>query len=95
MSYEFSVCTQDANWRDLPGVYIFCGINHQQRWIAHYVGQTDSFAERLPNHERWLEARQLGATHVHARVVSPMATRDQVERELIRGYQPRLNSQLR
>jgi hypothetical protein len=38
---------------------------------------------------------RLGATHVHALVVSQAAKRDEIERQLIATYQPPLNTQLK
>lgn len=95
LTYEFTVYPPDTSWNDVAGVYIFCGVNPQNQWVALYVGQADSFRNRIPSHEQWSPAARLGATHVHARVVSQAATRDTIEAELIRSYQPRLNTQLR
>ena len=95
ITHECDVNDHAANWNAVPGLYIFAGLNSEGRWAALYIGQAESLADRLPNHERWQEAVRLGATHVHARVVPQAATRDAVERELIQAYQPRLNSQLK
>lgn len=95
LTYEFSVHQHNANWNATAGIYIFCGLNQRGQWFPLYIGQASSLAERVPNHERWQEAVRLGATHVHAKVVSQQATRDQIEAELIQGYQPRLNDQLK
>ncbi len=77
----------------LAGVYIFAGTSPDGRWWqAKYVGQTRSFAERLPNHERWEEAEQLGATHIHALVVSNKLERQTLEYLLIQNYSPALNA---
>lgn len=95
LSYEFTVYAPNAPWNQVAGVYIFCGLNAQNQWHAVYIGQTDSFANRIPSHEQWAAAVRLGATHVHARGVSEAATRDAVERELIQAYQPPLNTELK
>ena len=95
LSYEFTVYTPNTTWNDVAGVYIFCGVNAQNQWVALYVGQADSFRNRIPSHEQWIPAVRLGATHVHAQVVPQATTRDAVERELIQVYQPRLNTQLK
>ena len=95
LSYEFAVYPPDTKWNDVAGVYIFCGLNAQNQWQAVYIGQTDSFATRIPSHEQWTAAARLGATHVHALTISEAATRDAVERELIQAYQPPLNTELK
>ena len=95
LSYEFTVYTPGATWNDVAGVYIFCGVNAQNQWVALYVGQADSFRNRIPSHEQWSPAVRLGATHVHAQVVPQGATRDAIERELIEACQPYLNTQLK
>lgn len=90
--YGFGVYQKNTSWSTRAGVYIFCGLNERGLWRPYYIGQADSFIGRLPNHERWAEAVRLGATHVHARVVPLAATRDAVEKELIRTYSPKLNT---
>jgi excinuclease UvrABC nuclease subunit len=95
LSYEFTVYTPNTTWNDVAGVYIFCGVNAQNQWVALYVGQADSFRNRIPSHEQWSPTVRLGATHVHARVVPQAATRDAIERELIQACKPRLNTQLK
>ena len=95
LTYEFSVHGIGATWSKVAGIYIFTGVNAQNQWVALYIGQASSFAERLPNHDRWSEAHKLGATHVHARVESLQANRDKIEKELIQAFQPRLNTQLK
>jgi hypothetical protein len=91
-SYEFEVAHPTADWRNVGGVYIFSGLNRQGLWVATYIGETESFRDRVPGHERWAEAARLGATHVHARVVQQAATRERIEEELVRAYRPPLNS---
>ena len=83
----------ETSWNDVPGVYIFAGLDSTGGWWqAKYIGRTNSFKDRIPNHERWEEARQTGATHVHARVVQGAAQQIEMEDALIRAYLPPLNS---
>jgi len=93
--HEFHVVEHDANWNDVAGVYIFSGLNSQNRWVAIYIGQTDSFRNRIPQHDQWTPAARLGATHVHAMTVPQATERDRIERLLIATYQPVLNTQLK
>ena len=90
--YKFIVYSPNTNWNDVAGVYIFAGLK-QGRWMPLYIGETESFSDRLPNHERWAEAYRAGATHVHAMVVSHEQQRKNIEAELIERYQPSLNMQ--
>jgi len=91
LSYDFHVLTLDASWTADGGIYIFTGLK-DNTWHPYYVGIADSLKVRLATHERWSEAVQLGATHVHARVASLAATREAIEKELIAQYQPPLNT---
>ncbi len=93
LSYEFTVYTPSAPWNNVAGVYIFTGVNNLNQWVALYIGQTDSFRNRIPSHDKWNPAVRLGATHIHAMVAPLEATRDRVEWELIQAYHPPLNAQ--
>lgn len=96
LGHEFNVYNaNNTNWNDVAGVYIFCAITPQNAWLPIYVGQASSFRSRLPTHERWQEARALGANHIHAKVVPRQDDRDSLERQLIQAFQPRLNTQLK
>jgi hypothetical protein len=90
-TYEFEVLNIDGMWKDVGGVYIFSGVK-DNIWRAYYIGITDSFQDRHPNHERWEEAKCLGATHVHARGESQADIRESIAKELIETYQPPLNA---
>ena len=93
--YPFDVCDFGADWNHVGGVYIFTGLNNWNGWVPLYIGQADSFRNRIPSHEKWSLAVRRGATHVHAMVVRQEATRGAIERELILAYQPTLNVQYR
>ena len=80
----------EREWRDVPGVYIMAGTANRW-WQAHYIGQTESFAARLDEHERWSEAAERGATHIHACVVQDAAQRLAMEAALISAYDPPMN----
>jgi len=83
------------SWSESAGLYIFAHLIDSTHWRAFYVGQTDNFKSRIPNHERWSSALRLGATHVHALAVPLAANRDTWEKRLIAFLQPVLNDQLR
>ena len=95
-SRTFIVYPYESQWSSQAGIYIFAGLNQQtNRWISYYIGQCDSFQNRIPSHKQWEKAMSLGATHVHAMVVEQEAQRTVIEAELIQMYQPTLNTQLR
>jgi excinuclease UvrABC nuclease subunit len=94
MSLPFTVYDRNEGWNDVPGLYIFAFVSGG-RWHSLYVGQADSFKDRLPNHERLKEAIQKGATHIHATVVHNQTERDIWERKLIQTLQPPMNVQHR
>ena len=82
----------EKGWQNVPGVYIFTKLDHViNRYFAIYVGQTESFAKRLIDHERLNEAIGLGASYIHAAIMYDRANRLRVERELITKYNPPLN----
>lgn len=83
-----------TKWHEVGGIYIFCSATGEA-WQPHYVGQTNNFRARLPHHERWTDAKRMGATHVLARVVPYQSERDKIEAALIAQLQPTLNTQLR
>jgi excinuclease UvrABC nuclease subunit len=94
--YTFTVYTKTGTtWNAKAGVYMFASLNSNQKWDVHYVGQCDSFEDRIPSHERWEDARRLGATHVLAVVVSLQADRDALEQHAIQDFQPPLNTHYR
>ena len=90
--YKFSVYQHGGNWTAVGGLYIFAGLNSEQLWYPYYIGQTKSFAERIPTHENWQEAALLGATHVHAMGEQDQNKRLEIERQLIGSWQPILNA---
>lgn len=90
---SFQIIPKDTNWAKIGGVYIFAGANDQNQWRALYVGQTSSFADRIPGHNQWSKARLLGATHVHARVVPDRSDRLTLEKRLRKAFRPPLNDE--
>lgn len=93
-SLSFVISAENQNWDKVAGLYIFAKFSGNN-WYALYVGQTDDFSARLPNHERWNEAIQNGATHIHTLVAHMQSDRDLYEKRLIRTLQPLMNQQLK
>ena len=99
LDHEFTVYRPDADWHEVGGVYIFAGQRKDDQgksvWHALYIGECQGFSGYIPTHRKRSEAERLGATHVHARVEPGVLTRQHLEAELIRRYQPPLNVQLK
>ena len=89
---EFDVFSLNTDWNDVGGIYIFCYLG-EEYWHALYIGQADSFKNRLSGHDRLDEAKRKGATHIHARTVAQQAQRNALEKQLIEYMQPTMNTQ--
>jgi hypothetical protein len=91
--YEYSVHELNTDWADKPGNYIYAKIVNGA-WRAVYIGQTNSFKNRLPNHNELPCINRNGATHVHAHVnMGGEAVRKAEEADLIAGHKPPCNDQ--
>jgi len=95
LTYDFTIYgMEETNWNEIGGIYIFAGSTTANQWKGYYIGKAESFKSRLSsNHEQWRPAQRLGASHVHAMVVTQEASRVAIEKELIQQVQPRLNTQ--
>lgn len=91
--YIFTVYASNSGWNPVGGVYLFARPStlRSGTWDVFYIGRTDNFSKRLPNHERLNEASRMGATHIAAVVISTESEREQVEREMIQQIRPPLN----
>jgi hypothetical protein len=77
---------------EVPANYMFAHLT-VNGWHILYIGQCASARDRLPCHERWEDARKLGATHVLNHVSSPdEKIRKTEERDLIASHTPVLNT---
>jgi excinuclease UvrABC nuclease subunit len=92
---EFGIYQYLGQWNPVAGVYMFCRQELNGSYTPLYIGQAQSFQDRLSRHEQWNPAVQKGASVVLAAVVPLQANRDLFERQLIQQYQPPLNQQLR
>jgi len=93
---EFTIYDPSSTtWSKVAGLYIFTYHSDTTHWEPLYVGQAEDFSDRIPRHEKWNSAVQLGATHVHALAVPLEANREKWEKMLIHHLQPPLNQQLR
>lgn len=91
--YNFLLLSkEEAEKRGSGGVYLFAALVKGQ-WEPLYIGKADSFANRLPCHDRWKEAQRNGATHVILKDIPDESDREEFEAKLIRAFQPPLNTQ--
>lgn len=95
LDHDFQVCDPRGRWLARPGLYLFASLETDRqgvrRWRALYVGKTQDFSDRLPTHEDWPEAVQLGATHIHALVLNKAAERARLECLIWDKYRPAMN----
>jgi hypothetical protein len=98
-AYQFELYSIEQEFNPVAGVYVFCSIGRPAGLtpLALYVGETDSFQDRLNSrikqHEGFKRASTAGATHVSVMVVSGSAKRLEIETDLRRGLNPPCNAQ--
>jgi len=95
-TYEFDVYPIGQEFNPASGVYIFCRHIGDGRFEALYVGETNSFNDRLnaglKDHDGFKRAIPNGATHVAVRLVAS-ADRLSVETDLRHRLNPICNRQ--
>ena len=87
-----------TNYRDLPGVYVFCKLGAAHYWDALYVGECDAFCNRidrdLRSHHKFNDVTRAGATHICTiHVAGTYADRLRIETDLRHGLRPPFNDQ--
>ena len=96
-SYNFEPHPVGTQFNPISGVYIFCRKIASGSWEALYVGETQSFKQRLNtgvgSHDGYARASRLGMTHIAALVVAGDAERLRVETDLRHGLNPSANAQ--
>lgn len=97
LDYEFKVYDINVDWRTVPevgGIYIFAFLRDSPLvWVPLYLGETESFADRIPTHEKLEQLRQLRVSHVHVLEVGNEAGRKAIEKDLLQSYSTRLNQE--
>lgn len=92
--HRFKVHGIDAEWLDVPGVYVFAARSRakgRSMWRAIYVGGTESFGRAFADRLLWTLAGRFGATHVHALVEANADRRAAIEKALVETYVPPMN----
>ena len=94
--YKFSIYSITHSFPDSAGVYIFTkrtkkNSNYSYRYL--YVGETNSFEDRLSSHEKWDKAKEKGMNCVFIRRMSnsSKASRQEVEDDIKEKWNPTLN----
>ena len=95
--YEFEVYEVGTPFNNVPGVYIACRPLVSRSLEALYVGETQSFYDRLnaglKNHDGLRCAARNGMTHIAVRSVADYSNRLRVETDLRHGLNPSCNKQ--
>jgi hypothetical protein len=93
-TYAYDAYDRFGNWLERPANYGFGCLSPGivGGWRILYFGEAVNVKQRITGHERWLEAVDLGATHVlgHANYGGDVARKAE-ERDLIALHNPILN----
>jgi hypothetical protein len=90
--YRFAVLRPDEAFPEGPAVYAFAKPNFSGRgWTPVFLSRTANLAVRMANHERWEEARLLGATDVLLLSFPERADREACENDLCAAIKPVMN----
>ena len=98
---EFEIFSKDDELPSFGGLYIFCSFDSdlwflKKTWRPLYVGETQSIADRVsPNHKHWKEAVQHRLSHIHVHPEPQKNRRLDLEKQLIRDLQPKMNEKHR
>lgn len=93
--YRFFVMRPDAALLGEPAVYAFARPGPgPRRWTPVFVSRTADLARRIEGHERWAEARLLGATHVLAWFAPDREAREAAEADLLAVLRPAMHAPL-
>ena len=91
--YSYTIYSLNTQWNDVPGNYIFAK-QVPGGWQPLYIGETQSFKTRIPNHEKWPCVRRYGVTHIHAhRNDGGTAARKAEETDLLARFDPPCNKE--
>ena len=81
--YEYEIYPIGAACSDVAGNYIFARESSPHKWEAIYIGETESFKDRLPNHNELPCIKRNGGTHIHAHVNRDSQARLDEEADLL------------
>lgn len=90
--YLYDIFKIGIDWNDVPGNYIFAYKTEPTVWAPVYIGETESFKDRLPNHPELPCIRRNGGTHIHAHVNQNSQGRLDEEADLLKNHNPPCNN---
>lgn len=90
--YRFYVLRPSAPALPEAALYVFARPGPNLSWRPLFLSRTANLARRLKGHERWEEARLLGATHVLALFEPDRTRRAEFEEDLLDVLRPALNA---
>jgi hypothetical protein len=95
--YSFDTYPLGTRFQPFSGVYMACAFRHGTGWTALYVGEAESFQDRLntdlAGHDGLGRALRGGATHIGMLIVSGETNRQAIEAELRHILKPPYNAQ--
>ncbi len=96
-AYQFYLHPLGTEFKPLGGVYIFCRPGQPGHMEALYIGETQSFYDRLNaspmNHDGYKRARLAQASHVAVLIAADATLRLRIETDLRHGVNPICNRQ--
>lgn len=94
-SYAFNLYSPDARFKPVPAVYVFGRFKANaaggSTYDVLYVGQTDSLADRIPQHEKWPCVVEHGANTIGVHRDPDEDSRRRIEADLIEEHDPPCN----
>lgn len=96
-TYRFELYPTGTEFKPLAGVYVLCKKGLNNSFHALYVGETQSFYNRLNassgTHDGYKRAAALGMTHISVYQCSTSIVRTAIETELRHSLNPPCNVQ--
>ncbi len=90
--HRFTAHRPEEGFAAAPAVYAFARPGFGGKgWVVLFLSRTANLQGRLKNHERWEEARLLGATHILVHEREERDVREYVEADLVGCLKPVLN----
>ena len=92
--YTFNLFPKDTHFKDLPGVYVFLRKDANGEWHVIYIGETDSFKDRIDqnieNHHQWKCIEKNRYTHIAVLTVNGIRQKRLGIETDLRGSNPSL-----